>query len=238
VPFNAPHFPNAKNKRPGQPVRWQAPDWAFEVYGRSPDEVDPTRRYDAVVTALDGAIGRVLDAVDALDLSADTFVFFFSDNGAFRLDRAGIDVGSNFPLRHGGVTCWEGGLRVAALARWPGKIAAGSVISQPLWSPDLLVACAELAGAPLPGNRALDGKNPLPVLTAGAPTPHDSFYFAYQKHAALREGDWKIVREKPDQPWQLYNVAENPGETKNLAGEHPQHVAELVAERAAWEASF
>ena len=142
LPFNSPHFPNAKNKQSGQPKHWQAPDRAFAAYDMAPDEADPKRRYDAVVWALDEAIGRVLRAVDDVGVAQQTFVFFYSDNGAFRLGRAGLDVGVNDPLRSGGVTCWEGGLRVAALARWPGKIAAASVISEPLWSPDLMLAAA------------------------------------------------------------------------------------------------
>ena len=175
LPFNSPHFPSAGNKRPGQPNIWQAPDWAFEAYGLSPDETDPKKRYDAVVTALDKAIGRVLDALNVAGVADDTFLFFMSDNGGFRLGRKGIDIGSNAPLRHGGVTCWEGGLRVAAMARWPGRIEAGSVVSEPFWSPDILVACAELAGARLPNDRHYDGKNPLPLLTQAAPSPHESF---------------------------------------------------------------
>ena len=127
VPFNAPHFPVAGNKRPGQHNVWQAPDWAFAAIGSAPDEADPRKRYEAVVFALDRAIGRVLDAVNAAHQSDNTFVFFMSDNGAFRLDREGLDVGINDPLRSGGVTCWEGGLRVAAMARWPGQDSSGFV---------------------------------------------------------------------------------------------------------------
>jgi arylsulfatase A-like enzyme len=238
LPFNAPHFPNAKNKKPGQPVRWQAPGRSLAAYGLSIDETDPGRRYQAVVTALDEAIGRVLDALETEGVARNTFVFFYSDNGAFRLGRSGIDVGSNFPLRHGGVTCWEGGLRVAALARWPGKIPAGSIVSQPLWSPDLLIACASLAGAQLPEDRVYDGENPLPVLTAGAPSPHESFFFAYRSHTAVRKGRWKIVREKPTQPWRLFDLAEDIGETSDLAGKLPDRVAELKTTLAEWQRSF
>ena len=235
LPFNAPHFPNAKNKKPGQRVRWQVPDRFLALYGLSPDEPDPQQRYYAVVTALDEAIGSVLDALDTAGVAENTFVFFYSDNGAFKLGRDGLDVGSNFPLRHGGVTCWEGGLRVAALARWPKHITAGSVIAQPLWSPDLLIACAKLSGAPLPADRVLDGKNPLPVLVKNAPSPHKSFYFRYGKHAALRKGDWKIVRERPDQPWQLFNLADDIAETRNLTNDQPGRVAELEATFLEWE---
>ncbi len=238
LPFNSPHFPSAGNKRPGQPNIWQAPDWAFEAYGLSPDETDPKKRYDAVVTALDKAIGRVLDALDAAGVADDTFLFFMSDNGGFRLGREGIDIGSNAPLRHGGVTCWEGGLRVAAMARWPGRIEAGSVVAEPFWSPDILVACAELAGARLPNDRPYDGKNPLPLLTQAAPSPHESFYFAYNKHAALRKGDWKIVREKPDRPWQLFNLANDLPESQNLASDRPDKLTELKAAFTDWERSF
>ncbi|MEO2035585.1 MAG: sulfatase-like hydrolase/transferase [Planctomycetaceae bacterium] len=238
LPFNAPHFPMAGNKRPGEPNIWQAPDWALEAYGLSPDETDPKKRYNAVVTALDKAIGRVLAELDKAGAADNTFVFFMSDNGGFRLGRKGLDIGSNEPLRHGGVTCWEGGLRVAAMARWPGKIKAGSVISQPFWSPDLLVASVKLAGATLPSDIVFDGKDPLPILTAGAPSQHESFFFVFRKHAALRKGDWKIVREKPDQPWPLFNLADDFEESRNLAGHQPQRVTELKAVFTDWNKSF
>jgi len=238
LPFNAPHFPTAGNKRPGQPNIWQAPDWAFKAIGLSPRETDPKRRYDAVVFALDRAIGRVLAALEESGTADNTFVFFMSDNGAFRLNRKGLDVGLNTPLRHGGVTCWEGGLRVCAMARWPGKIKAGEVIDEPFWSPDLMVACAELAGAKLTRGVVFDGKNPLPLLTQNAKSPHGSFYFQFRNHAALRLGQWKIVREKPVQPWQLFNLKDDISESKNLAKKQPAQVEKLKAAFAAWGKSF
>lgn len=234
LPFNAPHFPNAKNKQPGQPNNWQAPDRAFAAYGMSPDETNPKKRYDAVVYALDEAVGRVIDALDATGVGENTFVFFYSDNGGFRLGRTGLDVGINTPLRHGGVTCWEGGLRVAAIARWPGRIKAGSVVSETLWSPDLLQACVELAGGKAPNDRVYDGRNPLPVLLQDAGSPHESFFFMYRSHAALRQGEWKIVREKPNQPWQLFHLAHDISESKNLANNHPDRVSELNSEFDRW----
>lgn len=235
LPFNAPHFPNAKNKKPGQPVRWQAPARAFSAYEFSPEETDPAKRYRAVVTALDEAIGRVLKTLDELQLAEDTLVVFYSDNGAFQLGRKGLDVGSNAPLRDGGVTCWEGGLRVPALVRWPGKIRAGSEIGQPLWSPDLLVTFAKLTDAKLPPNVVSDGKDILPVLTHNKPSPHESFYFRYRTHAALRKGDWKILREKPNQPWQLFHLTKDIGETNNLAERHPERLHELERCFEEWE---
>lgn len=238
LPFNAPHFPTAGNKRKGQPNVWQAPDDAFRAIGLSPDETNPLRRYEAVVFALDRAIGRVLKALDRTGPTENTFVFFASDNGAFRLNREGLDVGINDPLRSGGVTCWEGGLRVAAIARWPGRIKAGSVIAEPFWSPDILVACATLSGITLPKHIVFDGKNPLPLLTGGARSPHESFYFEYRQHAALRKGNWKIVRERPDQAWQLFHLQDDEPESRNLARDHPGKVNELQDAFNTWRATL
>lgn len=238
LPFNAPHFPTAGNKRNGRPNIWQAPDDAFEAIGLSPNETNPRRRYAAVVFALDRAIGRVLGAIDAAGQAQNTFVFFMSDNGAFRLNRPGLDVGINDPLRSGGVTCWEGGLRVAAIARWPHRITAGSVISEPFWSPDLLVACAILSGATLPKDIVFDGKDPIPLLTTTSRSSHESFYFEYRQHAALRKGDWKIIREHSDQPWQLFHLNSDAHELHNLANGRSEKVNELQDSFQAWRTTF
>jgi arylsulfatase A len=231
LPFNAPHYPAARNNAPGVPNVWQAPGWAFRVYGLSPDETDPKKRYNAVVTALDAAIGRVLKSLDSLKIAENTFVFLFSDNGAFMIKDCGLEVASNEPLRDGGVTCWEGGIRVAAFARWPGKIKANSVIETPLWSPDLLIACAKLSGAKLPAGLVLDGKDPLPVLLGKTMTsPHNSLFFQFEKHAALRMGDWKIVRTAPDQPWHLYDLKEDLSEKTDHATDRLDIVKKLNSE--------
>ena len=237
LPFNAPHSPNRKNKLPGQINEWQATPEAFARYGMSEKEAAPQRRYRATVTALDDAIGRVLNCLDEQQATDNTFIFCFSDNGAFRLNRAGIDMGSNAPLRSGGVTCWEGGLRVAALASFPGVIPAGSVVDQPMWSPDLMITYAKLTDAQLPGTR-LDGKNALPVLSGQSPSQHQSFYFEFRKHAALRLGDWKIVRTRPDEPWQLFDLKNDAVEAKNQSTAKPAKLAELVDEFDRWRAEF
>ena len=188
-----------------------------------------------MISALDEAVMNVTLALRRVNKYRDTVMVFMSDNGAFRLSRRGLDVGINDPLRSGGVTCWEGGLRVAALARWPGKIKSGSVINEPFWSPDLLTACAELAGATLPDDRVFDGRNPLPLLTANAESPHKSLFFVYRTHAALRKGDWKIVRERPGEAWQLFNLKNDLSESMDLAALNPDRRAELVAEFATWQ---
>ncbi|MDE0864154.1 MAG: sulfatase-like hydrolase/transferase [Rubripirellula sp.] len=237
LPFNAPHSPNRKNKLPEQANEWQSPPEAFARYGMSEKETDPQLRYMATVTALDDAIGRVLDCLDEQGATDNTFIFCFSDNGAFRLDREGIDMGSNEPLRSGGVTCWEGGLRVAAIASFPGVIPAGSVVDQPLWSPDLMITYAKLTNAKLPKAK-LDGKDALPILAGRSQSKHQSYYFEFRKHAALRMGNWKIVRTKPGEKWQLFDLKRDPSETDNQATVQPEKLAELIHEFKSWQAEF
>ena len=150
-----------------------------------------------------------------------------------------MDIGSNEPLGNGGVTCWEGGIRVAAMARWPGHIQAGTVSAQPLWSPDLMIACARLGGAELPRGRPLSmDVIPLPVLTDGAASPHRSLYFTFRSHAALRMGDWKIVRSKPNQPWKLFDLGTDVSESSDLAAHNPARLLELGREFSRWQGSF
>jgi arylsulfatase A-like enzyme len=71
-----------------------------------------------------------------------------------------------------------------------------------------------------------------------AGSPHQSFYFDYRSHSAFRKGDWKIVREKPNQPWQLFDLAKDMGESKDLAAEKPEMLEQLVSERKKWAATF
>ncbi|MCH7728810.1 MAG: sulfatase-like hydrolase/transferase, partial [Planctomycetes bacterium] len=230
LPFNAPHFPNPRNKAENEPCIWQAPDAAFRAYGYDPETGDERQRYQAVITALDTAIGRVLKTLDELSIAEETFVFFYSDNGAFMLKQRGLEVASNAPLRDGGVTCWEGGIRVAAIARWPQKIKARKIVDQPLWSPDLFIACARIAGADLPPDVILDGRNPLPVLAEDKPSPHKSLYFRFRRYTALRMGDWKIVRTRETEPWKLFDLSQDIAERNDVAAKETQRLKQLVGE--------
>lgn len=238
LPFNAPHFPNAKNKAPNEPTVWQAPQAAFAAYGEDPSMDDPKKRYRAVVTALDSGIGLVLKRIDELGLKKNIFVFFISDNGAFMLPSKGLEAASNAPLRDGGITCWEGGIRVPAIVRWPGRIASGTTISEMLWSPDLFVAATSLARVGKLDRRKLDGKNPIPTLTGKKASPHRSLYFTFRSHAGLRQGDWKIVRTRSESHWMLYHLRDDIGETINLADKQPDQLWTLTEEFQRWQNSF
>ncbi|SHE48200.1 Arylsulfatase A [Fodinibius roseus] len=228
LPFNAPHRPASKNVTPGEAIMRQAPDYAFEPYDFGPDVRDPQKRYNAVVTAMDRAVGRVMESLDSLGIADNTFVFLYSDNGGFSEPVEAGDQ-TNAPLRGYGNTYWEGGIRVPAFARWPGKIKPNSVIDVPLWSGDLFVAAAELAGADLPRDRVIDGKNPLPVMTGETEhSPHSMLYWGdYRGHQALHRQGWKIIRESPDSSWQLYNLQEDISESNDLASKRPELVERL-----------
>lgn len=235
LPFNAPHFPSKRNKQPGQGNEWQAPDSAFAAYGYSPETKDPRKRYRAVVTALDTAIGRVLDQLDTCGLRDNTLVIWYSDNGAFMLKDRGLEVASNKPLRDGGVTLWEGGIRVPAIVRYPGRIEAGSVNSSPLISLDILPTLIAVSGGERPADRTLDGTNMLPVLEHPEAAEPRTFFFQYRKYAAVRHANYKLLRTNPDKPFMLFDLDQDLSETTDLADQKPKIAKQMKAAYAAWE---
>ncbi|MHC4178819.1 MAG: sulfatase-like hydrolase/transferase [Planctomycetota bacterium] len=236
VPFNAAHYPNPRSKRPGQPCIWQAPAEHFRSYGYSPDEQDPRKRYRAVITALDAGIGRVVRQIDTLGLSERTLVILLSDNGAFMLPNRGLEVASNLPLRDGGVTLYEGGIRVPCIVRWPPRIKPATVCRRPLVSMDLFVMILRAAGAELPGDRVIDGRDPTAALAGEVGSPHDHLFFRWGSRSAVRRGRHKLLRNEEDEPWKLYDLVDDLAETKDLAAEKPEVVAGLARRFERWAA--
>jgi arylsulfatase A-like enzyme len=233
VPFNAAHFPNAKNKPPGTPCVWQAPDEAFARYGYSPQTRDERQRYRAVVTALDDGVGRVLDRLDKLRLSDKTLVILFSDNGAFLIPQRGLECASNAPLRGGGTTLWEGGIRVPCVVRWPGRIEPGTTCREPLSGMDFLPTALRAAGLALPTDRILDGRDCTNTLAGRAASPHECLYWKWgTRSEAIRMGRYKLIRERysTSQDWQLFDLQTDIGETANLRAARPDLADRLQAE--------
>ena len=127
VPFNAAHLPNPRNKAEGIGDHWQAPEKYFEMYGYNPDSKDDFEGYHAVMTALDAAIGRIIDQVDNLGISDNTILIMMSDNGAAaNPDWVPNEKGVNTPFRGGRTNVYEGGIRTAFIVRWPGRIKGGT----------------------------------------------------------------------------------------------------------------
>lgn len=171
---------------------------------------------------VDWSVGQVLDTLRELKLDSKTLVIFTSDNGG------SLPHGSkNTPLRATKGTPYEGGIRVPTLAWWPGKIPAGTSTDAITSMMDVLPTFAKLAGAKLP-ERKLDGVDLWPVLSdaQGATTRDVFYYYKGLKLEAVRRGPWKLHLTKGE----LYQLNDDIGETKNVAAQHAEVVAELRAE--------
>jgi len=193
--------------------------------------------YGGAVACIDWAMGMIEAELKRLGIKEQTLVVFTSDNGS----RARDEGGSNGPLRGTKGQTWEGGQRVPCLARWPGRIAPGSVAEGIAASIDLYATFAELAGAPLPADTQLDSLSLTGTLLEGKPTPRKTFaYYSGPNLEAVRCGDWKLHfckvgfwnwKEATDElegP-ALYNLRDDIGETVNRYLEEPAVVAEIEA---------
>ena len=170
------------------------------------------------IEEVDWSVGEILGALRELELAERTLVLFTSDNGG-----AGGCV--NKPLRGGKGSQFEGGMREPTLAWQPGTVEAGSVCDEVVTSMDLLPTFAELAGGQTPSDRIIDGRPIVPLLRGepGAKSPHETFfYYGAANLRAVRCGPWKLFAAG-----QLYNLADDIGETKNVAAAHPDVVARL-----------
>jgi arylsulfatase A-like enzyme len=177
---------------------------------------------------LDRSTGRILEELKRLGLDRRTLVVFTSDNGAFAKI---ADGGENNPLRGGKGSQFEGGYRVPCVVRWPGAIPAGQVSDQIATSMDIYPTFAALAGADLPDDRAIDGKNIWPLLSGeeGARSPHDAFFYYHRGMLrAVRSGNWKLQYGEAGKTWGLFNLEQDIGESQNLVRTHPEIVEKLL----------
>lgn len=197
------------------------------------------KNYAAMVTRLDSDVGRLLTLLKELNLDARTLVMLSGDNGSSFAP--GSPLGKRFEQAANGLRgfkreLYEGGLRQAAMARWPGVIPAGRVSAEPWAFWDFLPTAVELAGAKLPAGRQFDGLSLVSFLKGGPAPQRESFYFELHEgkpQQAIRFGDWKAVRSGPAKALELYDLAADPGETKDLAKEKPELVTKAEALMAA-----
>lgn len=175
------------------------------------------------VSEVDWSVGQVLATVDELGIAENTLIIFTSDNGGPKNHGA-----NNDPLRGAKGSTLEGGIRVPTLCRWPGKIPAGTKTAAITTMMDILPTLAKLAGVKLEADRKIDGVDMWPVMSGLATeqnTPRNEFlYFRGLKLEAVRRGDWKLHLTSSE----LYNLASDIGESKNVAAEHADKVTELV----------
>lgn len=223
--FNAPHYP------------LEAPFELVTKYRGIFPERGLFALYAAMVEQLDAGIGRVLAALDELQLAQDTLVLFTSDNGpSAELSHYGPEGAdfSNGPLRGYKFGLTEGGLRVPFLARWPGKLPAGSVQSGSAVTMDILPTLLEAAGVePAPGHE-IHGQSLLPLLRGEPFTRNAPLHWENQQNHAVFDGEWKLVKRAWESRARLYRPVTDVGEEQDLAARHPEKVAELTALHEAW----
>jgi arylsulfatase A-like enzyme len=220
--YNAPHTP------------MQATE---EYLARFPDIKDKKRRtYAAMVSAVDDGVGRVLAKLDELELADNTLVFFLSDNGG-----SSKNASINTPLRGHKSDVWEGGHRVPFALRWSGRIEAGTVYERPVSSLDILGTMAGITGVEIAEERPLDGVNLMPFLDKEeAGDPHHALYLRKwdQQRYVVRRGDHKLVIPTKGGKPQLFNLADDIGEKKNIIWDERKVAKELEELRLQWDSEL
>ena len=209
-----------------------------DKYRQGPYESQPETHaaFVAMVTILDQQVGDIMNKVDSLGLGENTLIVFTSDNGPHQeggADPAYFD--SNGPLRGYKRDLYEGGIRVPMIARWPGRISAGSESNHVSAFWDVFSTLADVAGQTTSGEG--DGISLLPTLTGEGEQPqHDYLYWEFHERGgrlAVRRGDWKAVQyevlDNPDGPIELYDLSVDIGEENDLADQHPEVVADMKA---------
>jgi arylsulfatase A-like enzyme len=215
--FNAPHTPHEPT--PEREARF--------AHIQNPQR----RRCAAQVSLLDDAVGTVLSALAQSGQDPRTLVFFIGDNGG-----AVASGANNGPLRAQKGTVYEGGVRVPYVVRWTGRLPAGTTYDAPVSSLDVFATALALAGVSLPKDRTYDSVNLVPHLAGETKAPpHERLFWRSGKNGhAVREGNWKLIRAKGE-PAQLYDLASDLGETKDLAASQPAVAQRLAAALDAWD---
>lgn len=205
----------------------------------------PRAAYAAMITGLDEHVGKVMAALDKAGAKDNTVVIFTSDNGTTHLGNdpvygvGGVDAkffDSTAGLRGFKGSVYEGGLRVPLIVRWPGKVKAGATSDFPSCFPDHFATICDILKLSPPGRR--DGTSLLPVLTGQSPPSRNAMVWVFPEYGGqvcVRIGDFKVIRArlntKTPGEWEVYDVAKDPNETKNLAKARPeliQHALEIL----------
>ncbi len=220
--FNAPHSASNLEKD-----SYQAPENFLALY---PDEknksTDPRRKYMAMISSMDAAIGELLDTLKQLKLDENTLVIFTSDNG-------GAGVGDNAPLRGKKGETWEGGIRVPFIARWPGKIPAGTTIDDFLTTLEIFPTLVSIAKARSPKNVTLDGFNFLPVLEGKVKSSRTEMFWERRQFKGARCENYKWV--EMGKKTGLFDLSMDIGEQHDLSADKPEVLQKIKARFDHWK---
>ncbi len=196
---------------------------------------DKTRRtFAAMLSAMDDGVGAILSRLRELGLEEDTLIFFISDNGGPTAQTSS----RNGPLRgFKGQVC-EGGVRVAYLVQWKGRVPSGKTYDHPVIALDILPTAVAAAGGTLTAKDKIDGVNLVPHLQGKLDTPpHDMLFWRFGPQWAMRKANWKLVNIGQDPP-QLFDLAKDMGEQTDLAAQNPDLVRELRAAYQQWNSEL
>ena len=188
------------------------------------------RIFAAMLAHLDDSVGKVLAELRESGVEENTLVVFLGDNGGPTEEL----TSSNAPLRGGKGDLWDGGIRVPFIVSWKNHITAGRIVDASVASMDATATALEVADAG-PGQKRLDGINLMPLLTGKmTEVPERTLYWRVGQKNALRSGNWKLIRDGKE--WQLYDLAQDIGETTNLAAKEPARVQQLSSLWDKWNA--
>lgn len=218
------------------------PELLAKYQARPPRPGYPSRaEYAGLLEELDQSVGRIVDTVDRLGLAEKTLILFLSDNGGLEHEQGGAVVTSNAPLRAGKGTLYEGGIRIPAIARWPGSVPAGVTCPVPATTIDVHPTFVELGRAATPAGQPRDGASLATLLRDPRAAPARDTFLWHLPHyhhstpaSAIRRGDWKLLEFFEDHALELYNLRTDPGETTNLAAQEADRARELQAALVAW----
>ena len=200
--------------------------------------------YASMVAAVDDSVGRILDQLDKLDLSDNTVVCFFSDNGGLcTLHKNRVAPTCNAPLRSGKGWLYEGGIRSPMIVRAPGVTKMDSVCEVPVSSTDFFPTMLELAGLEAKPDLHADGLSLVSLLEESGDLDRDSLYWHYPHYhgsawtpgAAIRDGDWKLIEFYEYENFELYNLGSDIGEQNNLVDANPEKAKELREKLRSWQ---
>jgi arylsulfatase A-like enzyme len=197
------------------------------------------KNYAGLVVSLDDNVGKILAAIKDSGIEKNTLVIFTNDNGGQTKTGA-----NNGKLKGKKGTLWEGGVRVPWAMRWPGKVKPGSIINDPIISLDILPTVVEMSGNKVSGDWMLDGRSFLPLITGEKKSlPERVLHWrkgGSKGKISMRQGDWKLIQNNRSQGAkpELYDLAKDIGETKNLASQNPQVVARFLEKMKTWESQM